>query len=554
MLKRWIVFVICLALPAVAAGQVDSLQDQWESFADLSQGVRDQRAEQARRISDRWLKYYIRDNDEVKRSLRGAFLKVMAGYVKLEDQANDQILRRAVDDLEATVATDPSYLEAHLGLAILYYQTGRRRQALPHLTLVRAILQRADQGLMAPYPGPAEHLDLQACIYLAWTHRELGEWQAGLVAAEDGLAYRPNSKAFTVVKCLLLAGAGRGAEANRLASRDATIEFRHQTRLGSQAVKQPSLFAKEWIASQVFLKEGNIALALASLNQALLEDQRDWRALPFYRQYWNDVGLLFELDGDPWSAKRSYDQVARPHVGGFLFFHEYELGPRREPVIGGLPDNQLAYVSAFGGNYLWGSPFSYLIQQIDVMVDNLGTAAAEEAGARAHDMVASLEARGVRPDFCHAARGRLAFIEDDWIRAETELLAAHQLFAAAGTADAGTSLLLGFITLDRDAEVAEEYFRESIRASDDPAMAWRSLAVALGRKGQIEQALEVMATALELDPLSVAGWFNQGILLFQAGRRDESEQSFVHAFELGPDEAQRVEIVSWLQRLNQSRP
>ena len=502
-----------------------------------------QRARQARALAQEWLRYYTvaEPDGRPRMSVRRALIRSLLRHLNRNPDNLHRFLPEAVEDLESACRLDPTYLAAHVALARLHYESGRRQRAAAHGEFVHRFVTAQRDSVADPEAAAAPWLAEEAAGNLAWIQRDLGAWQSGLDAVAVDRRFREelglgDSGRLQLIEALLLAGAGRGAEALRM-SHGVLPEF-WSFKLSAYKQLMPyrrvSIYAQDWVQSQVFLQEGELALAMSRTAEQALDRRDDWTMLPYYRHYWNDVGFLYELRGEGARAARWYEQLERLRLDWFVFF-EPILGERPSLKIGDLPAGQVRHVRSADHDYLWGSPFAYIASELGRLADLADPSGAEAAAIRRRILavVGSLEARNARPDFCHAVRGRLAYLAEDLVTAESELSEALALFAGRGVADPGSSLILGLVKLGlgKDAEA-----EQLLAAAPDDALALRGLGVILARRGEFEGALASLNRALQLQPRSAAGYFNRGMLLFENGRHAAALEDFRRARSLAPDD------------------
>lgn len=528
--------------PAQALPSSVSFHSAIGAFRAAPASEQERRARRARDVTHEWLKLYVPDEngDKPRMSVRSALIRSMARHLKRNLVNIFEVMPGAVEDFLEALRQDPTYLEAHVALARLYYESGRRERAIVHGEFVRDYVEEEAESLRGWDAIKAPWMAYETSFTLAWAYRERGEWEKGLAMVETAERFRQDHGLgelyqLTLLKGLLLAGAGRGAEALRVAG-GALPSFMSRKLVNCMQwapYRRVSVYAQDWIQSQVFLQEGEYGLAMTESARSTLPNRKDWNRLPYFRQYWNDVGFLFELRGEPAEAARWYGQLKNLRGDWFLFFKRYREDPAT-PFIADLPGRQVFHVRTKDHDYLWGSPFSYVAEQFQRLASNtdLDSRDARDTKRKIMEIVESLEARRVRPDFCHALRGRIAYLDDEFATAEVELTAAHELFIGRGVVDAGTSLILGLVKLRLGKEAEAEVFLAEAR---DNALALRGLGVIVARKGEFSRALAIMDQALELEPRSVAGWYNRGMLLYENGRYREAARDFHRAYKLDPE-------------------
>jgi Tfp pilus assembly protein PilF len=71
----------------------------------------------------------------------------------------------------------------------------------------------------------------------------------------------------------------------------------------------------------------------------------------------------------------------------------------------------------------------------------------------------------------------------------------------------------------------------------DPQLAWQTLGVALLNLGQFGEAESALRFALNLDPALSSAYYNLGLVLVAANRKDEARAAFRRTRELAPESA-----------------
>ncbi len=447
-------------------------------------------------------------------------------------------LAKATVALETCVVADPTWVEAWADLGHLRLEIGDRDRA-------RACLERA--FLAAEATSPADDATmLRIHQDLAWTLRELALWDEGLAAVAKGLEDYPTNRDLWLVKGLLLAGAGRANEATQLGRRLPRREVRYfDTRTDSWNTKE-SNYERRWIKSQTHLAEGDVREAYRALDE-VPDDQRvdihDQRGQGWklgynaisdnQRRFWGDLGLLAELLGDP-SAVDFY--VAAYRQRDYAFYYPAMPGARG-PLVMDVPDSRMPFMTSFAhGHYLLGSPWGYVALQVDLMSLALFDEQRDRAAREALEMLDVLDRRKLRPAVGQALRGRVFYRQEEYADAYRHLTAARDSFAAAGDVDARTSLLLGLIDLGAQKfSLAVARFEESARADGTSPLTWRMLGVAYANLERTDDALAVMNRAVAMEPRSVAGYYNRGLLNLQMRRCAAALVDLDRAWRLGPE-------------------
>ena len=443
-------------------------------------------------------------------------------------------LMNSIRELSAATRIDPSFTEAWAGLGHLCLEIGDLNTGLRSLDNARlTVRQRAAAGDPVP-----QDLELAVLIDRAWALRDMGRWEEGLEAVSEGLESSPGHPDLVLIKGLMLAGAGRYVEATSLAVRMEPISYRMVTEFYRGIRHRDSDYANRWIRSQALLAVGDIQGARHVLGAMEFYPYR--HGLPHMVRFWNDVGVVAELAGDPEAdVYYAISFISNPY---FSYF------PHGADNLGSLvldvPDPRLPYFTSFGSRfYLAGSPFSYIAAQMNLMAGATFPQQKAKAAWRALQMLEITERRHIRPDVCRALRGRVYFNAEDYAEAAVELASARESFAAAGLVDPGTSLLLGMLGLkDKDYRGAVPFLEEAVAADPESAVGWRSLGIVYAHGGRFEEASGAMDRALALEPRSVEGLYNRGLLSLQKQDFAAAVADLEAAWKLSPDdrEVQRL--------------
>ncbi len=124
-----------------------------------------------------------------------------------------------------------------------------------------------------------------------------------------------------------------------------------------------------------------------------------------------------------------------------------------------------------------------------------------------------------------------------------ELVAARKSFQEQGEVDGGTSLLIGLLEMsDGHNEQAIILLTEAVEADDSLAAGWRTLGVLHVRAGESDLTEVAMNKALQLEPNSLSGLYNRGLLRLQDKRFVEAVADLEKAWKMDPEnhEVQRV--------------
>lgn len=444
----------------------------------------------------------------------------------------------AVVALEDCLAADPAWVEAWSELGHLRLEIGDRQEA-------RACLERALTAAAAVGPAAAATM-LRTHRDLAWTLRELAYWEEGLEAVDVGLAEFRGDEDLVLIKGLLLAGTGRFEDANQLATRLPKRPIRYfDTRNDSYREREDN-WPRQWIRSQARLALGDPAGAYRELNEEADDERADihdmagqgWKLgfaayFAHRHRFWNDVGLVAELLDDPSSLDFYVASFQQRPLAAY-----YPAGPDiRSPLVLGVPDGVSPSVTSFAhGHYVVGSPWSYVALQMDLMALALFPAQRERSVAEALVMLDAVDRRGLRPAINSSLRGRVLYRQEKYREARPHLAAARDSFAVAGEVDARTSLLMGLIDMSvQDFVPAAAYLEESARADTTAAVTWRMLGVTYANLDRADEALAAMDKALKLEPRSLAGFYNRGLLKLQMKSCGAAAVDLDRAWRLAPE-------------------
>lgn len=492
-------------------------------------------------------------SQEDRRAQAEAGLKAVRQFQKEAHQSQDAKLRQwyylhtqldrstygmgainSIVDLKAAVDLDPSFAEAWQLLGHLCAVVGDLPKAREHLDHARlAAMARSQQG------RPLAAAD-QLAIFRdrAWALRDLGLWNEGLEAVDEGLRYCPGDPDLVLIKGLLLAGAGRTAEALSLAVRMPPLTYPKFDVFHFSNQQQTSDFANRWIKSQAFLAAGDYEMARHVLGEMTSYPYR-W-FLPHQKRYFNDVGLVSELVGEE-DAGTYYALalISDPYYG----FYPWSAG-NLEPLVLDVPQARAPYFTCFGNRfYLAGSPLSFAASQMNTMSLSTFPRQRSQAAWRAKQALDIAERRNIRPDVVRALRGRVYFGQEELVPARADLTAACDAFRAKGTIDAGTSLLLGLLDMSEGRhDQAVPLLEEAVAVDPGLAVGWRSLGVSLVHLGRRAEAEAAMDRALALEPRSVSGLYNRGLLHLQNQEFARAGADLQRAFQLDPEnhEVQRL--------------
>jgi len=518
---------------------------QLEEFMQLPKEVRQDHRSQAEEKSE-YFQRVARDNYESKDSLK-RFWYYEDAYLDFSTRGIG--VKNSIIGLKAATALDPSYAEGWAALGNLMIASGDQLKALEYLTNAKAA------ALACSKTGNpiAEGLMLRIYTDRAWVLRDLARWDEGLLAVREGLEFQHGFPDLVLIKGLLLAGAGRYNEARSLAVRMKPFEYEKVDYWYHGYSKTTSDFASRWIRSQALLARGEYEMARHVLGE--LDHREDQHFVPHMTRFWTDAGLIAELNNEE-RGSRYYALafISRPYEG----FYPWQ-GGNLKPLVLNVPDPRMPVYTSFGGRFMvGGSILTYAAYQMNNMFLTSFEKQKEAAAARALFALDIAERRNIRPAVCRAMRGRLYYSTNLLDMARVELEAAHKDFTAKGKVDGGTSLLLGMLEMgDGNNENAITLLQEAVTENDKLAAGWRTLGVLHARSGQVALAEAEMDKALLLEPNSVSGLYNRGLLRMQDKRFVESVADLEKAFKLDPEnhEVQRVlQMAATSYRANGGNP
>lgn len=518
----------CAALPA--RPDTSGFAAEVAAFGALPERDRAARVHEARRLADRWCGP-LQESGAKTRWTLGSRLGAACAAAHRE-QTRGELKPRSVDVLDTAIADlreaarlDPSAARVHAALGRLHLLVGENGAAMGASCRALALL-RGPGETAAPEAGTLDDADRQlgrmAARDLALSAREAGCWDVLESAVKEGRAFaRSDSERepFTVLRGLWLAGSGRTAAAIDHAVRMPAVRYRHLSALSLGQVARPGAFANDWIRSQALLAIGDVDGARHCLGDY---EQRRFHRLPLGEQFWEDAGLICELDGDP-QAERWYRHAQSE--AAWWFARPVDTVTTL-PLVLGFPAAGLPHFTHAGGAFAGGSPFGYIAVQLGLAAEADEADSRDLARGRALDMCESLLRRGIRPDVVRALRGRLRLATGCTGPAHEDLAFAHAAFRSEGAVDPGTSRLLGLLeSASGRHEEARALLQEAVAAMPDDAQNWRQLGVALGQARRYDAAREAMERAMELEPGSLEGWYNLGVVDWKRG---ETEAALVH--------------------------
>ena len=348
----------------------------------------------------------------------------------------------SITALKAALAIDPAMTESWCALGCLCASVGDVVSGRRYLDRALEVAQAWEQ---AGQPVAKELLrEIQR--ERAWALRDLALWDEGLAAIAAALKAFPGDRDLMLIKGLLLAGAGRTQEAMSLAVRMPPFAYREHDLFHYGQRDQTSDYANRWIKSQALMAAGDYDLARHVIGELNSYPYR--RYLPHQERFWDDVGLVAELDGDEHAGTYyALGMIAHPH----RFYFPW-LGSNLEPLVQGFPAPETPYFTSFGDRFqVGGSPLAFAASQMNRMTYSLHDRQRELAAGRAKLALDIAERRNIRPDIVRAMRGRLYFAADELTLARQDLEAAHAAFVAGGPGRSRNQLVAGAAGHDRGA-------------------------------------------------------------------------------------------------------
>lgn len=435
-------------------------------------------------------------------------------------------LSPALVDLRAALELDPTRVRARMALGMAEITAGLYLDGAAQLARARQLMLAAGDGSA---PGSRELLDV-CNRRLAYGLLQCGAWEHCSQVAAAARKAGPSSY-YDIIEGLRLARGGRTAEAIAYAVAMPPVSYRHQTALSSGMYPRPSDFANRWIKSQALLAEGDASGALHVLGD--LESLAD-RPLPMAREFWQDTGLVCEVLGDE-AALAYYKLVAGYSFDAWFCTPSAYLAA---PTVLSYPDPRLpAFISPQGG-FVGGSPFTFLALQLNRAMEDPTAETGRLAAARGLEMCDIQLRRNILPAVVQAFRGRILDAIGRAAESHAALTFAHDRFKARGDLDAGTWLLLGLQEIKAGRrEQGLGLVREVTVAEPANALAWRTLGVAWSMLDDQARAREAMDRALTLEPNSLAGWFNAGVLAYRNQAFDQALSCLEQAWRLDPGNA-----------------
>lgn len=442
--------------------------------------------------------------------------------------------------LEGAVAADPTCSRA-------WFELGRHREFLGD-----------DEGAMAAYVrgGEAAAVDVRpdvdakgarmwSVVYRAWCLHRLGRGSEGLALMEAlREASGPGPLPAQVVYGLLLGDCGRFQEANDVALDVGPVEIPNLHLYSDTNFNwKKASYVERWIQANAWLGVGETALARHALGPLFFLRT----ALPFKFDYWQDVGLICDLDGDYEEARTAYATActAKMPLMPFLDWDAFTT----PPVIDGAPDVRVPVFSAYQDRLLSGSQFSLGVQLMSECSLAADDSVRNRKGRAADRLFTICIARGVRPTLSRALRGHVRYFLRDFPDAEPDLRRACDELALRDADDPATLLILGTLLFeDGRPQEAVDFLQRTVAVAPDLAGGWRNLGAALAETRRDDEALAAMDRAIELEPGSSRGWHNRGCFYAAHGDPVRASVDLGVALRLAPGEPATIAMAQRVAR------
>ena len=408
--------------------------------------------------------------------------------------------------LNQAVGLDPTHAGAWFKLGAYTKDIGDLEAARRAFAMVAAAVPH-DPSCVQP-----ERATLDARVQEAWCCRGLGYGNDGLALMEEFReANGLRGLEAQVLYGLLLADVGRFQEAYNLAMDIGTVEIPDIGMFTSGLSTIRTDFVRCWIQAAAWAGIGEYSMA----RHVLRDFRMSGRRIPLEREYWNDFGLICELDQEFEESSLAYGYGVRGKKSLLPFLNWDAFSTR--PVIQAQPDVHVPCFTAYETRLLGGSLFTLGCQLLTECAQARGDSLRSIRGTKAVATFSTCIRRGIRPVLAQALRGRARYYMGDFAAAEADLRSAREQLRSEQRGDAATELVLGTVLVqDQRCEEAVEFLTGALELDPEMAGAWRTLGVAHATLGEFDAAEGAFDRALELDPESSLGWHNRGI--FHASR------------------------------------
>lgn len=258
-------------------------------------------------------------------------------------------------------------------------------------------------------------------------------------------------------------------------------------------------------------------------------------------RWWQDQGLIYEILGDNDLAEVCWARAAvyRP------FFIYYPVGQGRGiRNVHGHTGTGRPYFLGYGTFFLSGSIWSYAANA--ALASQVETDALERTYLRqiARDHLDACIRRGLHAADARALRGRLAFLDEDYAGARTDLEAAWTELEASGTAPADLTLMIGLCDFNReDWSSSLPWLNAFTRRSPDNHVGWLALGLAQASLADDDKAFANLDRAVELAPDDPTCLYNRGLLHYRLHRRNRARDDFLRAKDRWPENPQIQQMV-----------
>jgi tetratricopeptide (TPR) repeat protein len=434
-------------------------------------------------------------------------------------------MARCMGHLTTAVGVDPSNPGAWYDLTYLTGIVGdwKRYEACHDATL----------AAIGDDPNAYREMRHRLALDFAWHCRDRGWYDKGLTEVDRAEALAGEQEESQLIRGLLLAETGRFKEACRIAAKIRSIKV-EKPNWGTI----PSDYAENWIHMMGYRAQGDMLMAAFSIGRVFLSNK-----MPYADRYYNDLGLMAELNRIPAQAREYYAMAAtfRP------FFIYYPMKTLVGPTsVHGRSYTGYPYSVAFDQFFVAGSLYSYGAHMALACELAEDPERKQELGEIAVAALSACRDREIRSAAALALRGRAYFNLGDLENAENDLALACEELAARGESDAEICALAGHLKVARDEySDALPLLARAIKAQPDMASAWRSLGIAATHEGDLATGRQAFDMAIQIDPQSAAGWYNRGLFHFHQREWDAASTDLDKASELAP---QDENIASLLER------
>ncbi len=456
------------------------------------------------------------------------------------------IITPALQHLKTATGLDPGFAVAWYDLAYFAGIVGDIQ--LQQESLVAGLNALDTHSVSVEEPESRARLHLRMLLDLAWTHRDLGSYQAGLdevqkaikQMAADDLRTLDEAREAMLLQALLMADMGQIHDARQLARKLPEWSLPQINSTGTKPALSKknhqhfdSPFAKNWVWMLTYKQEESREQALSRMSKR--DFMTEFPPHINYR-YWRDQGEVLEHFGERGESQLAYgfSILYRPY---FPFFPLQ--GARGISRILDQKGTGMAYYLGHKHFYVGGSLYSYAANRIVAMEMAEDEATLERQARMAVEALTRCERRGLHPTSCRALRGRAWYRLGDQERALADLTRAHQELKAADSRSPKVVQLLAIIKYDQAAyQDCLDWLLEYVQLLPLDGFGWRLSGLALGQMGRFDEAINVLERATRLEPESVAGWYNLAIMHLQKGQYDLARDHLATAANLEPDNTQ----------------